>query len=57
MALGNVVFVALCGAGSALAYGASLDPVQPVLFPEGALAKDPLAHLGGNGPWHAGEHP
>ena len=34
--------------------GSSLDPVQPVLRPDGALAKDPLAHLGGNGPWTAG---
>ncbi|KAM0331282.1 hypothetical protein ACHAQA_002952 [Verticillium albo-atrum] len=33
--------------------GVSIDPVQPVLLPDGANAKNPLAHLGGNGPWTA----
>ncbi|AEO60610.1 histidine acid phosphatase [Thermothelomyces thermophilus ATCC 42464] len=31
--------------------GTPLDPVQPVVLPNGAMAKNPLAHLGGNGPW------
>lgn len=35
--------------------GTSLDPVQPILLPDAAMAKNPLAHLGGNGPWTAGE--
>lgn len=34
--------------------GTSLDPIQPVLLPDGDKAKNPLAHLGGNGPWTAG---
>lgn len=37
--------------------GTSLDPVQPVLLPDGAMAKNPLAHLGANGPWTAGTDP
>ncbi|RBQ88394.1 hypothetical protein VDGD_20637 [Verticillium dahliae] len=37
------------------AAGVSLDPVQPVLLPDGAYAKNPLSHLGGNGPWTAGK--
>lgn len=37
--------------------GTSLDPVQPVLLPDGDRAKNPLAHLGGNGPWTAGMGP
>lgn len=41
------------GAAQAQGAGSSLDPVQPVLLPDGALAKNPLAHLGGNGPWTA----
>lgn len=43
------------GAAQARGAGSSLDPVQPVLLPDGALAENPLAHLGGNGPWTAGE--
>lgn len=35
--------------------GTLLDPVQPVLFPDAERAKNPLAHLGANGPWHIGE--
>ncbi|KAH7311483.1 histidine acid phosphatase [Stachybotrys elegans] len=34
--------------------GTSLDPVQPIRLPDGAMAKNPLAHLGGNGPWTVG---
>ncbi|UZP38714.1 hypothetical protein NXS19_006530 [Fusarium pseudograminearum] len=34
--------------------GSSIDPVQPVLLPDTAAAKNPLSHLGGNGPWHIG---
>lgn len=37
--------------------GTSLDPVQAVLLPDGKSAKDPLRHLGANGPWSAGEQP
>ncbi|KAI9172358.1 putative inactive purple acid phosphatase [Paramyrothecium foliicola] len=33
--------------------GTPLDPVQPIRLPDGAQAKNPLAHLGGNGPWTA----
>ena len=47
---------ALCGAAGALVYGVSLDPVQPVLFSDGILAKDSLAYVGGNGLWYAGEY-
>ncbi|KAJ9414494.1 hypothetical protein FOXG_12400 [Fusarium oxysporum f. sp. lycopersici 4287] len=53
-----IVAVALlgssCSARSAGA-GTSLDPVQGVLLPDGASAKNPLAHVGANGPWHIGE--
>lgn len=35
--------------------GTLLDPVQPVLLPDAERAKNPLAHLGANGPWHIGE--
>ncbi|ROT35131.1 phosphoglycerate mutase-like protein [Sodiomyces alkalinus F11] len=45
--------VATAGAAHALGAGTSLDPIQPVLLPDGALAKNPLAHLGANGPWVA----
>jgi acid phosphatase len=52
-----IVAVALlgssCSARNAGA-GASLDPVQAVLLPDGASAKNPLAHVGANGPWHIG---
>ncbi|KAG8410269.1 hypothetical protein J3458_017983 [Metarhizium acridum] len=34
--------------------GTILDPIQPLLLPDGAAAKNPLAHLGGNGPWTIG---
>ncbi|KFA60249.1 hypothetical protein S40285_08077 [Stachybotrys chlorohalonatus IBT 40285] len=44
------LLLAAAGAANARA-GSPLDPVQPVLLPDGALAKNPLAHLGGNGPW------
>jgi hypothetical protein len=44
----------LAAAGLAHAAGARLDPVSPVLLPDGAQAKNPLAHLGGNGPWTEG---
>ena len=53
----------LCGlfatASSALDHAGArtlLDPVQPLLLPDGAEAKDPLAHLGGNGPWTIGNY-
>lgn len=58
MTLSKTIAAVLVGAGVVSARsgaGTSLDPVQPVLRPDGALAKDPLAHLGGNGPWTAGE--
>lgn len=52
-----IVAVALlgssCSARSAGA-GTSLDPVQGVLLPDGASAKNPLTHVGANGPWHIG---
>jgi hypothetical protein len=35
--------------------GTLLDPVQAVLLPDAALAKNPLGHLGANGPWSAGK--
>jgi hypothetical protein len=47
--------LAAAGAANARA-GSPLDPVQPVLLPDGALAKNPLAHLGGNGPWTVGQY-
>ncbi|KAK3292664.1 histidine phosphatase superfamily, partial [Chaetomium fimeti] len=56
MTLSKTIAALLAGAGAVSARsgaGTSLDPVQPVLRPDGALAKDPLAHLGGNGPWTA----
>ncbi|CAH0040175.1 unnamed protein product [Clonostachys rhizophaga] len=34
--------------------GTLLDPIQAVLLPDAALAKNPLGHLGANGPWSAG---
>lgn len=46
--------LAAVGVAHAQGAGTSLDPVQPVLLPDGAMAKNPLAHLGGNGPWTAG---
>lgn len=50
-----MVFAALVLAAAGLAQakgaGSSLDPVQPVLLPDGLYAKNPLAHLGGNGPY------
>lgn len=55
---GPLVAVALlgstCSARSA-GVGTSLDPVQAVLLPDGASAKNPLAHVGANGPWHIGK--
>jgi acid phosphatase len=39
----------------ALGAGTLLDPVQAVLLPDAASAKDPLSHLGANGPWTAGQ--
>ncbi|EHA48160.1 acid phosphatase PHO1 [Pyricularia oryzae 70-15] len=42
---------AILAAGVHAQRGASLDPIQPVLLPDGANAKNPLSHLGGNGPW------
>jgi hypothetical protein len=56
MTLSTTIAAVLAGAGAVSARsgaGTSLDPVQPVLRPDGALAKDPLARLGGNGPWTA----
>lgn len=58
MTLSKTIAAVLVGAGVVSARsgaGTLLDPVQPVLRPDGALAKDPLAHLGGNGPWTAGK--
>lgn len=45
---------ALFAAGVSAIRGDSLDPVQPTLRPDGASAKNPLSHLGGNGPWTVG---
>lgn len=58
MGLAAFVSVALASAVAVQAKGAgtSLDPVQPVILPDGAHAKNPLAHLGGNGPWTVGEY-
>ncbi|CRK27455.1 hypothetical protein BN1708_004359 [Verticillium longisporum] len=47
-----LAILAVTGVARAAA-GVSLDPVQPVLLPDGAYAKNPLSHLGGNGPWNA----
>lgn len=45
-----------CAVGAlAAGAGTSLDPVQPVSLPNGAFAKNPLARLGGNGPWTVGK--
>lgn len=57
MGLANLAFALLGSASMAQAIGAgtSLDPVQPVLLPDAAMAKNPLARLGANGPWTAGE--
>ncbi|KAH6663568.1 acid phosphatase PHO1 [Plectosphaerella plurivora] len=41
------------GVAQARGAGSSLDPVQPVLLPDGAFATNPLSYLGGNGPWTA----
>lgn len=59
MVLLTSTFVALAVVGAVGAQsgaGTSLDPIQPVLLPNAALAKNPLAHLGANGPWTAGKH-
>ena len=52
-----IVIAALssCGLAKSVRPGDSLDPVQAVLLPDTAAAKNPLAHLGGNGPWHIGK--
>jgi len=44
-------------AGITQASGAQtlLDPIRPILTPDGASAKNPLGHLGGNGPWQPGK--
>ena len=55
---GPFVAVALLGSACSarnVGVGASLDPVQAVLLPDGASAKNPLAHVGANGPWHIGK--
>ncbi|KAJ4244818.1 hypothetical protein NW762_014397 [Fusarium torreyae] len=51
-----IVIAALssCGLAKSASPGDSLDPIQAVLLPDTAAAKNPLAHLGGNGPWHIG---
>jgi hypothetical protein len=50
--------VASCVVANALSgAGTSLDPVQPIILPDGAMAKNPLAHVGANGPWTAGIFP
>ncbi|KAM0424308.1 hypothetical protein ACHAPT_010454 [Fusarium lateritium] len=55
MKLQNLGVVALSSGSLAqfIDIGTLLDPVQPVLFPDAERAKNPLAHLGANGPWHA----
>ncbi|KAK0382830.1 hypothetical protein NLU13_9925 [Sarocladium strictum] len=57
MGLRIAALTALAGtAGLVLADGAGtlLDPVQPILTPNGRLAQNPLGHLGANGPWQIG---
>lgn len=50
--LGVVPLVTMAVAASS---GTLLDPIQAVLLPDAALAKNPLGHLGANGPWSAGK--
>lgn len=52
-----VAVLGSCCQASQAQPGSSIDPVQPVLLPDTAAAKNPLAHLGGNGPWHIGKEP
>ncbi|KAH8178128.1 histidine phosphatase superfamily (branch 2) domain-containing protein [Sarocladium implicatum] len=46
----------LASAGAVRADGAGtlLDPVRPILTPDGAMAQNPLGHVGANGPWQPG---
>jgi hypothetical protein len=56
MGFKTAAFGALTIAGLTSANGAGtlLDPVKPVLTPDGQSAQNPLGHVGANGPWQPG---